>query len=66
MTSEEIEATAMQLTNLAVQSLRVENLDAFIESTAGSSPVVDASEHRELALAVAELQRVAHRQLGGE
>lgn len=66
MTAEEIEATTMQLTNLAVQSLRVENLDAFIESTAGSSPVVDAAEHRELALAVAELQRVAHRQLGGE
>lgn len=66
MTSEEIATTQAQLTRLALASLDVVALDSFIETTSGSSPAVEAAEFRELAIAVANLQRVAHRQLGIE
>lgn len=64
MTALEMATTQATLVEIAALSLELTNLDAFIEETAGTSPTSEAVELRDLAEAVAAVQRVAHRQLG--
>lgn len=63
MTPLDLAVTQAKLAQIAALSLELTNLDAFIETVSDSSPALEAAELRELAVAVAGVQRVAHRQL---
>ncbi len=61
----DLAVTQAKLAQIAALSLELTNLDAFIERTSGAS-AAEAAEFRELAIAVAGVQRVAHTQLASD
>lgn len=63
MTDQDLARTQAQLAQIALLSLELADLDTFIERTAG---LPEAALHRDLAVAVAAVQRVAHAQLGSD
>jgi hypothetical protein len=62
MTDSDYADTHARLTEIAVLSLSVENLVAYIDRVR-SAPVADSTDHVDLALAIAGVQQIAHRLL---
>jgi hypothetical protein len=63
MTDNDYADTHAKLTEIAVLSLGVENLVAYIDRVR-SAPAADSADHVDLALAIATVQQIAHRLLG--